>query len=63
MKNNPKEKKLLCQECCGYGYVEEVILITSPPAQYTCGWCNGTGEVSKTMRGAWLRDKKECKNI
>lgn len=54
------DKKLLCQECCGHGEVlEEIILGHRRYAQ--CGWCQGSGYVSPTIRGVWLREQREIK--
>lgn len=53
---------MLCQDCGGAGdWVEPILDDGSGPTE-TCGWCEGTGFVTKHRRGAWLRYKRECKN-
>ncbi len=52
---------LPCQECGGEGgYVEAVIDYGRGPWQ-DCGWCEGTGKVTRWVRGLWLQMKRECK--
>lgn len=52
-----KVNGLLCQECGGVGeYVDEYI---DHHAIYQhCGWCEGTGLVTKWLRGQWLKYKR-----
>jgi len=57
-----KSKLYLCQECKGYGGETEVIYAGQGPF-VTCGWCHGTGEVTGTIRAAWLNEKKREKNL
>ena len=51
---------LLCQECGGSG---EVVEERYSFGDYClrCGWCEGTGMVTKWARGQWLRLKKQEK--
>ena len=52
--------EMLCQECGGAGryFVEEVDGFSRCE---WCGWCEGTGKVTRWIRGAWLRCKREEK--
>ena len=53
------EHGLWCQECRGAG--GEVVPILDDgtgPTEY-CGWCEGTGKVTRWIRGMWLRSKRE----
>lgn len=43
---------LLCQECHGLGSFRGVSDFEPPES---CGWCEGTGRVTRWMRGYWLR--------
>jgi hypothetical protein len=50
-----------CQECRGAcGWTEAVLDDGSGP-WYDCGFCEGTGYVTRWMRGQWLRWKAEEK--
>lgn len=54
----------ICQECGGMGdYVEDMISYGEGcvPLYYPCGFCEGTGLVTRWMRGQWLRWKKQEK--
>ena len=52
------KKRLGCQDCGGRGDVFhdriDEYTIYNP-----CGWCDGTGEMTPEMRGAWLRCKRD----
>ena len=60
---------LTCQECGGFGqYVEDVLDfgdydVGSIPCEVhaPCGWCEGTGKVTRHTRGLWLRVKRSEK--
>jgi len=60
---------LTCQECGGSGqYVEDIIDFGGPECGSIpfelfcdCGWCEGTGKVTRHTRGLWLRCKREEK--
>ena len=64
-----EEHGLMCQEGGGAGqYVEDVLdfgdsdvgsIPCEIPAQ--CGWCEGTGRVTRHARGLWLWCKREEK--
>ena len=48
---------LVCQDCGGVGqYVEE--WHDYWPRYEMCGWCEGTGKVTRWERGMWLRYKQ-----
>lgn len=51
---------LLCQECGGSGQVF-VDQIEYRPIYNDCGFCEGTGKVTRWMRGQWLRWKSQGK--
>ena len=48
-------RKLVCQDCRGYGGHVEPILDDGTGPYYECGWCEGTGYVTPHRRGLWLR--------
>ena len=52
---------LTCQECGGEGGEIEDILHFDMGPWVSCGFCEGTGLVTRHMRGQWLRWKKEDK--
>ena len=53
---------LSCQACGGAGnYIEDVIPEVGT-VYGTCGFCEGTGLVTRWMRGQWLRWKKDEKS-
>jgi hypothetical protein len=52
---------LICQACGGAGGWTEVLLDDGTGPSFVCGFCEGGGYVTKWMRGAWLRWKKEEK--
>jgi hypothetical protein len=59
-----KKHGLICQDCGGTGeYIEEYLPYSEWTVPYykECGWCQGTGKVTKWIRGKWLRMKKEEK--
>ena len=50
-----------CQECRGAGgYVEPVLDYGEGP-WFDCGWCEGTGLVTRWDRGRWLACAREAK--
>lgn len=49
---------LICQDCGGAGGEIDVILDDGTGPFMPCGWCEGTGFVTKYRRGVWLRYKK-----
>ena len=53
---------LTCQECGGLGGEVEPILEYGQGPWLSCGWCEGTGSVTRWGRGAWLRFRKDCKD-
>lgn len=47
-----------CQACRGRGgHVEPVLDFGEGPWE-ECGWCEGTGKVTRWVRGLWLRYRK-----
>ena len=60
---------LTCQECGGAGQVVDDIVdfgdagVGSIPYEIlgACGWCEGTGKVTRHGRGLWLRDRRDTK--
>lgn len=46
---------LPCQSCGGMGGETDVILDDGTGPWDECGWCEGTGKVTRWIRGAWLR--------
>ena len=46
---------LPCQACSGRGGERYVILDDGTGPWEPCGWCEGTGMVTRRTRGAWLR--------
>jgi hypothetical protein len=47
----------VCQSCGGAGgWVETICELGGP--WMDCGWCEGTGKVSRWLRGLWLREMK-----
>ncbi len=55
-----KQNGLTCSECGGAGGEVIVVLFDegSGPFEY-CGWCEGTGKMTRHMRGLWLKFKRE----
>lgn len=52
-----EQNGLVCQECGGAGdYVADNFGGYS--LYEVCGWCEGTGKVTRWMRGLWLRFRK-----
>jgi hypothetical protein len=49
---------LPCQDCHGLGGEYEIISNELGGPWVSCGWCEGTGKVTKRTRGLWLRMKK-----
>jgi hypothetical protein len=52
--------KLICQECCGAGGWTEPVLDDGSGPFEQCGWCEGTGYVTRWLRGLWLRYQKQA---
>lgn len=50
---------LLCQACCGHGGHTEPVLDDGSGPFEPCGWCEGTGLVTRWLRGLWLRSTRE----
>jgi hypothetical protein len=50
---------LICQDCGGMGGETVPILDDGTGPWEPCGWCAGTGYVTRWMRGIWLRSKAE----
>ena len=50
---------LTCQECRGAGGEIDVITDEGQGPWEPCDWCEGTGLVTRWIRGAWLRWKAE----
>lgn len=51
-----------CQDCGGAGGdIDVVIPETGQGPWEPCGWCEGTGYVTRWIRGYWLRWKAEEK--
>lgn len=51
----------VCQECHGGGGWTDPILDDGSGPWEACGWCEGIGYVTRHIRGAWLRYKREAK--
>lgn len=49
---------LICQECAGRGGAIEPVLDYGQGPWEPCGWCEGTGKVTRWLRGQWLREKR-----
>jgi hypothetical protein len=54
---------LLCQECHGMGGETDVILDDGTGPWEPCGWCQGTGKVTRWVRGMWLRERQRLKRV
>ena len=53
---------LMCQECGGAGeYADD--WIDGHPLMNDCGWCEGTGKVTRWVRGFWLRDQRKITRL
>lgn len=50
-----KTHGLICQACGGAGGETDVILDDGTGPWEACGWCEGTGYVTRWIRGDWLR--------
>lgn len=50
-----------CQECGGAGGERYVLLDDGTGPWEPCGWCEGTGKVTRWMRGFWLRYMRSLK--
>jgi hypothetical protein len=50
---------LTCQECGGYGGEVDPVLDYGQGPWIECGWCEGTGKVTRHRRGMWLRCMKD----
>jgi hypothetical protein len=53
-----KANGLTCQECGGSGSIVDDV-IDGYRIRFDCGWCEGTGKVTRHLRGQWLRDKRK----
>lgn len=51
-------RKLVCQACGGAGGEVEPVTDYGEGPFMSCGFCEGTGYVTRWMRGQWLRWKK-----
>lgn len=49
---------LWCQACGGAGGEVDVILDDGTGPWESCGWCEGTGKVTRWLRGLYLRVMK-----
>jgi DnaJ-class molecular chaperone len=56
-----QEHGYTCQDCGGAGGETIVISYELGGPWEECGWCEGTGRVTRWTRGIWLRWKKEEK--
>lgn len=54
---------LTCQDCRGAGGYEETISWELGGPWMTCGWCEGTGKVTRWLRGFWLKCKRDDKRV
>ena len=52
---------LLCQDCGGAGDVLDDVIDGYYRIYSSCGWCEGTGRITRHVRGLWLRMKREEK--
>ena len=52
---------LMCQDCGGAGGEIEIISLELGGPWFDCGWCEGTGLVTRWIRGLWLRSMKDYK--
>lgn len=52
---------LTCQDCRGAGGEIDVISWDLGGPWVACDWCEGTGKMTRWLRGQWLRMKKEEK--
>ena len=52
---------LICQECRGAGGETVPILDDGTGPFEECGYCEGTGKVTRHMRGLWLTWRRESK--
>ena len=51
-----------CQDCHGAGGESDVVLPEEGTGPWEeCGWCEGTGRITRWRRGLWLRTKREEK--
>lgn len=58
VKNMPR--KLVCQECKGYGGERLVLLDDGSGPWEECGWCEGVGLLTPYRRGQWLAYCREA---
>lgn len=59
MSEDKKSKRRLgCPECGGSGGYTEAVIDYGQGPFISCGWCDGTGEMTPEQRGEWLRWKK-----
>ena len=54
---------ITCQECGGSGGEIIPVLDYGQGPWENCGWCEGTGLVTRWLRGQWLRYKRSEKKI
>ncbi len=54
-----KAHGLPCQDCGGAGGETYVILDDGTGPWESCGWCEGTGKVTRWIRGRWLQWKAQ----
>lgn len=54
-------KKLVCQDCGGFGGEVIPVLDYGQGPFETCGYCEGLGYVTRWMRGVWLRHQLDKK--
>ena len=52
-----------CQDCGGVGGETIPILDFGQGPWEECGWCQGTGLVTRWIRGQWLCWKKKCLRV
>jgi len=50
---------LWCQSCGGAGGEVDVIHDDGTGPWEPCGWCEGTGKVTRWVRGLWLRTMRD----
>ncbi len=57
-KKHVETNGLTCQECGGHGGYTESVLDYGEGPFFECCFCEGTGLVTRWMRGQWLRWKR-----
>lgn len=53
---------LPCQDCGGRGGEVEPVTDWGQGPWMDCGWCQGTGMVTRWERGMWLREKRRARH-